>query len=43
LEFLHRSSEPQRAQSSRKDRRVLKYIFAIFAVKQNGEFQLRNS
>ena len=41
MKFLHSNSEPQRAQSSRKDRRVfnisLRYFaetFAIFAVKQ---------
>jgi len=28
LEFLHLKNEPQRSQSSRKDRKVLKYIFA---------------
>jgi len=31
LKFLHRNSKPQRAQSSRKDRKVFRYIFAIFA------------
>jgi len=28
LEFLYLKNEPQRAQSSREDRKVLKYIFA---------------
>ncbi|OQX07163.1 MAG: hypothetical protein BWK80_49850 [Desulfobacteraceae bacterium IS3] len=28
LEFPHRKNEPQRAQSSRRERKVSKYIFA---------------
>jgi len=50
LEFLHRKNEPQRAQSSRKERKVLKYIFAELCGnlcdlcgKIKNEFQLRNS
>jgi len=49
-EFLHLKNEPQRAQSSRKDRKVLKYIFAklcgklcALCGKIKNEFQLRNS
>jgi len=50
LEFPHLKNEPQRAQSSRKERKVLKYIFALLCGnlcdlcgKIKNEFQLRNS
>ncbi len=45
MEFLHRNSEPQRAKVPRKERKVLKYIFAFFAetVRLNVRLSSRRS